>query len=73
VSIYNSIEDFLLAKNKWESTPLRATNEGLFEMIDGKWEKINQYESKPTYQPPPKQNLDGTQIPFGTTPIKLQK
>jgi len=68
LSIYNTIEDFLIAKSHWESIPLKVTNEGLFEQIDGEWKSINQYPNKPVYHPQLKDNPDKKNIDCGIIP-----
>lgn len=66
--IYRSISEFLAAKSKWEAAPMKIINGKGFVFVKGRKYPFEEYVAnnpKPTYEPPPRCNPDGTCIPAG--------
>lgn len=74
--IYNSISDYIQAKEDYNNTRWLISENGNFAFINGQWmeeTKFNQLYSKPTYEPPVLENPDGTHLPGGAKVQKRQK
>lgn len=66
--IFHSIQDYLIARNNWEQTPMRITPDGkVFSCVDGNWLEGCNWD-KPRYEyrcldNPDKQNINTGVIP----------
>jgi len=65
---YNNLSDYLAAFERWSSFPARIVG-GVGEIFSkGQWisyKEFNDHNPKPTYEPPVRNNPDGTNIPSG--------
>lgn len=63
--IYNNHESYLKALERYMATPGKIINGKGFNFVNGKWVKDKEYyahNSKPTYEPMPKENSDKQNI-----------
>lgn len=67
--IFRSIKDYLKAKEAYLNTPGKIINGRGFYVVKGRLVPDKEYfkhNSRPVYEPPPKENPDKTKLPPST-------
>jgi hypothetical protein len=71
--IFNNLNDYLPAYERWKQTPARIINGEMFLRVNGVWVHSTEYDlcnSKPIYVPPRRENPDGKNIYGGVIAYK---